>query len=87
MKLSRAWSGFLIAVGIWSWVIWPRFTLAILRDPRAFDDGVPTSFFWIHALLIITSLGIGTAVAVLGVKGWRAARAATPRNKRSKENA
>jgi hypothetical protein len=74
VKLTRGWSGFLIAVGVWSWLIWPRFALAIWRDPRSFDGGVPTSFLWVHALLITVSLAIGTAVAVLGVQGWRAAR-------------
>jgi hypothetical protein len=73
--LSRRWSVFLLAVGVWSWVIWPRFLLAIWRDERAWtpSGGAPTGFFWIHAVLIAVSLAIGTAVAVLGVRGWRAA--------------
>jgi hypothetical protein len=78
VKLSRGWSGFLIAVGVWSWLIWPRFALAIWRDPRSFADGVPTSFLWVHALLITVSLAIGTAVAMLGIQGWRKARADVP---------
>ncbi|HTJ38430.1 MAG TPA: hypothetical protein VL738_34790 [Dactylosporangium sp.] len=73
--LSRKWSAFLVAVGVWSWVIWPRFLLAIWRDDRAWaPGGAPTGFFWVHAVLIAVSLAIGTAVAVLGVRGWRAAR-------------
>lgn len=78
MILSRGWSTFLIAVGVWTWLIWPRFGLAIWRDPRAFADGVPTSFLWVHALLIVTSLLIGTAVGWLGIRGWRAARTSVP---------
>jgi hypothetical protein len=70
--LSRRWSAFLIAVGVWSWLIWPRFGLAIWDDERAFRDGSPTSFLWVHALLITASLVIGTVVGVLGVRGWRA---------------
>jgi hypothetical protein len=73
--LSRRWSGFLLAVGVWSWIIWPRFAAAIWADPRSFRAGTPTAFLWVHAVLIAVSLGIGTAVGWLGVRGWRAARA------------
>ncbi|GAA2505670.1 SCO4848 family membrane protein [Winogradskya humida] len=73
MVLSRRWSAFLVAVGVWSWLIWPRFGLAIWKDDRAFSDGTPTAFLWVHALLITASLIIGTVVGVLGVRGWRAA--------------
>lgn len=79
MRLSRGWSLFLIGVGVWTWLIWPRFALAIWDDPRAWStgvsgDGSPTSFLWVHALLIGASLAIGTTVAVLGVKAMLAAR-------------
>lgn len=62
-----------MAVGVWTWVIWPRFGLAIYQDDRAFDNGTPTAFLWVHALLIGASLIIGTIVGVLGVRAWRAA--------------
>ncbi|MEH0842907.1 hypothetical protein V6U81_11015 [Micromonospora sp. CPCC 205711] len=79
MVLSRGWSVFLVGVGVWTWVIWPRFALAIWNDRRAWaggavGEGVPTAFLWVHALLIAASLVIGTTVGVLGVRGWRAAR-------------
>lgn len=75
MVLSRGWSVFLIGVGVWTWVIWPRFLLAIWRDDRAWTaTGAPTGFFWIHAVLIAASLAIGTTVGVLGVRAWRAGR-------------
>lgn len=79
MQLSRRWAAFLVAVGVWTWVIWPRFGLAIWQDPRAWRGGVvgqgtPTSFLWVHALLIATSLLVGTVVGILGVRAWRAAR-------------
>ena len=61
-------------VGIWTWLIWPRFGVAIYNDERAFDGGTPTSFLWVHALLIGASLVIGTVVGVLGVRAWRAAK-------------
>ncbi|MBM7077332.1 SCO4848 family membrane protein [Micromonospora humida] len=79
MVLSRGWSLFLVGVGVWTWVIWPRFGLAIWNDTRAWSGdaagmGAPTGFLWIHALLIAASLAIGSTAGVLGVRGWRAAR-------------
>jgi hypothetical protein len=79
--LSRRWAAFLIAVGVWTWLIWPRFGLAIWNDKRAWSagavgQGTPTSFLWVHAILIAASLAIGSVVGVLGVRAWRAARRA-----------
>ncbi|MBB5868433.1 hypothetical protein F4553_001812 [Allocatelliglobosispora scoriae] len=79
MVLTRGWSLFLVGVGVWTWVIWPRFGVAIWDDPRAWVSGHPgegaaTSFLWVHALLIAASLVIGTTAGVLGVRGWLAAR-------------
>jgi hypothetical protein len=71
MVITRRWALFLIAVGVWTWVIWPRFGLAIYRDDRSFADGSPTSFLWVHAVLIAASLAIGSTVGVLGVLAWR----------------
>ena len=48
------------------------FAVAIWNDDRAFSGGTPTSFLWVHALLIGASLVIGTTAGVLGVRGWRA---------------
>lgn len=81
MVLSRRWAWFLVGVGVWSWIIWPRFAVAIWNDPRAWSagtvgQGAPTSFLWVHALLIAASMAIGTATAVLGIRGVRAARRA-----------
>ena len=75
MVISRKWALFLIGVGVWTWLIWPRFALAIWDDSRAFRDGTPTAFLWVHAVLIVASLTIGTAVGVLGIRAWRAGRA------------
>ena len=74
MVISRRWAVFLTVVGVWTWVIWPRFGLAIWKDDRSFADGRPTSFLVVHAVLIVASLALGTAVGVLGVKAWRASR-------------
>ena len=86
MVLSRRWAVFLILAGVWTWVIWPRFGVAIWDDPRAWSSGVsghgtPTSFLWIHAVLIAVSLVVGTAVGVLGVKTVR--RTASSENRQS----
>ncbi|MEW2445909.1 SCO4848 family membrane protein [Micromonospora marina] len=79
MVLSRGWSLFLVAVGVWTWAIWPRFAVAIWNDERAWSagavgEGSPTGFLWVHALLIAASLAIGTMVGVLGIRAYRAAR-------------
>jgi hypothetical protein len=71
MVITRRWAIFLTAVGVWTWVIWPRFGLAIYRDDRSFAGGRPTAFLVVHAVLIAASLVIGTTVGVLGVRAWR----------------
>jgi hypothetical protein len=71
--INKRWAAFLIAVGVWTWLIWPRFGAAIWNDDRSFADGTPTAFLWVHALLITASLVIGTTVGGLGVKAWRRA--------------
>jgi hypothetical protein len=76
MVITRRWAVFLTAVSVWTWLIWPRFALAIVQDDRAFAGGSPTSFFWVHVLLIAASLAIGTVVGVLGVRAWLATRRA-----------
>ena len=73
MLLTRRASWFLVLVGVWTWLIWPRFMRAIWADERSWDDGA-TSFFLVHAVLVSVSLALGTAVGVLGVRGVRGAR-------------
>ncbi|MBY8849838.1 SCO4848 family membrane protein [Saccharothrix longispora] len=73
MKLSRGMSWFLLAFGVWSWVIWPNFLRNIWKDPRSWDAG-PTAFFTVHLLLVVASLAFGTVIGVLGVRGVRAGR-------------
>lgn len=71
MVMSRRVSAFLLAVGLWTWAIWPNFLKNIWKDDRAFDDG-PTSFLLVHLVLVVVSLAIGTAVGWIGWRGWRA---------------
>jgi hypothetical protein len=74
MKLTKRWSWFLVAFGVWSWAIWPNFMRNIAKDDRAFDDGTPQAFFVVHLVLTLVSLAAGTAIGVLGIKGLRRAR-------------
>lgn len=76
--INKRWSAFLIAVGLWTWLIWPRFGVAIWNDERSFAAGSPTAFLWVHALLIGASLAIGTTVGVLGITAWRRSSASVP---------
>jgi hypothetical protein len=85
MVISRKWAFFLVGVGVWTWLIWPRFALAIFDDDRAFRNGTPTAFLWVHAVLIVASLTIGTVVGVLGIRAWRAGRSAIGRPAKAEE--
>jgi hypothetical protein len=71
--MTRRVSTFLLAVGVWTWLIWPNFLKNIWKDERSFDDG-PTSFLLVHLVLVVTSLVIGTAIGAIGWRGWRATR-------------
>ncbi|HEX3908841.1 MAG TPA: hypothetical protein VHW92_13035 [Mycobacteriales bacterium] len=73
MRLSRGWSVFLVAFGVWSWVIWPTFLKNIAQDPRSFTGDRPHAFFLVHLVLTVVSLALGTIIGWLGVKGWRRA--------------
>ncbi|MEU3605931.1 hypothetical protein AB0E83_10805 [Streptomyces sp. NPDC035033] len=78
MKLNRPTSWFLLAFGVWSWVIWITFARNLFKDASglAFDDaGDPTAYLWVHLALAITSFLLGTAVGVIGLKGVRAGTA------------
>lgn len=76
MKLSRPISWFLLAFGVWSWVIWVTFVNNLIKDSSglAFEDGRPTAYFWVHLLLAVVSLVLGTIVGVIGLRGVRALR-------------
>jgi ABC-type polysaccharide/polyol phosphate export permease len=71
--VSRRVAWFLVAFGVWSWIIWPTFLKNIWKDPRSWHDGM-TAFFTVHLLLTVVSLVLGTAIGVLGVRGLRFAR-------------
>ncbi|GGY71645.1 hypothetical protein GCM10010385_21890 [Streptomyces geysiriensis] len=76
MKLSRPVSWFLLAFGVWSWIIWITFVKNLIKDSSglAFEDGDPTAYFWVHLLLAVVSFVLGTVVGVIGLRGVRALR-------------
>ncbi|WP_329135704.1 hypothetical protein OG552_22575 [Streptomyces sp. NBC_01476] len=81
MKLSRRVSWFLVAFGVWSWIVWTTFVKNLWHDTSGLafhhgDHASPTAYFWIHLTLAIVSTVLGTAIGVLGVKGLRALRRA-----------
>lgn len=74
MKLSRPVSWFLLAFGVWSWVIWITFVKNLVADGSglAFEDGEPTGYFWVHLTLAVISFVLGTVVGFIGLRGVRA---------------
>ncbi|MER6384274.1 hypothetical protein [Streptomyces sp. NPDC001250] len=76
MKLSRPVSWFLLAFGVWSWVIWVTFVKNLVKDSSglAFDHGHPTAYFWVHLLLAVVSFVLGTVIGGIGLRGLRALR-------------
>ncbi|TCP49326.1 hypothetical protein EV191_109148 [Tamaricihabitans halophyticus] len=75
MILSRRASVFLLLFAVWSWVIWPNFLVNLWGGDRSWDAaGNPTTYFLVHALLAVVSLILGTAIGVLGWRGFAASR-------------
>ncbi|MCQ9183873.1 hypothetical protein KMT30_33500 [Streptomyces sp. IBSBF 2953] len=74
MTLSRRLSWFLLAFGVWSWIIWITFVKNLVKDGSglAFDDGRPTAYFWVHLTLAVVSFLLGTVVGAIGLRGLRA---------------
>jgi hypothetical protein len=71
--LTRRTAALLVLAGLWPLLIWPNFVRVVATDERAFDDG-PTAYLLVHLALAAVSMGIGVALVVLGVRGWRRAR-------------
>lgn len=58
-------------------MIWPTFLKNVSADPRSWQaGGGPTAFFTVHLVLTVVSLGLGSAIGVIGVRGLLAARKA-----------
>ncbi|WP_435172655.1 SCO4848 family membrane protein [Actinacidiphila sp. bgisy145] len=76
MKLSRRVSWFLVAFGVWSWIVWTTFVKNLWKDTSGLafhhgDHSHPTAYFWIHLALAITSTVLGTVIGVLGIRSLR----------------
>lgn len=73
--ISKFAATLLIAAGVFNIVIWPRFARAIVRDERAWSGeswaSSPTSFFWVHAVLITAAITFGIIVLVIGIQAFR----------------
>lgn len=78
-----AW--FLVAFGVWSWVIWPTFLKNIWADSRSWHGGA-TGFFLVHLVLTVVSLILGTAIAWIGVRALREHHKPTPLRHRLDES-
>ncbi|HVU61414.1 MAG TPA: hypothetical protein VHA79_14560 [Mycobacteriales bacterium] len=72
MLLTRRWSIFLVAFGVFSWVIWVTFIKNVADDPRSFTGHRPHAFFVVHLILSLVSIALGTVIGWLGWKGMRA---------------
>lgn len=71
--VSKRVAWFLVAFGVWSWIIWPTFLKNIWADKRSWNDGM-TAFFGVHLVLTIVSLVLGTIIGVLGIRALQASR-------------
>lgn len=74
MTLSRPVALFLLAFGVWSWLLWPNFARNIWLSDRSWMDGSPTSYLVVHLVIAAVSLILGTAIGVIGWRGYRASR-------------
>jgi hypothetical protein len=77
--ISKRIAWFLIAFGIWSWIIWPTFLKNIWADDRSWDHGM-TAFFGVHLALTVVSLTLGTIIGVLGIRALRSPPRSTTEN-------
>lgn len=73
--IGRFSAWLLVAAGVFNVAIWPRFFAAIVADERAWG-GVerwsgPTSFFWVHLVLIASAMTVGVTVLIIGVRAVR----------------
>lgn len=74
--MSRRVALFLVAFGVWSWIIWITFVKNLSASADSWKpDGSATPFFWVHLVLAIVSFVLGTIIGVIGWRGLRAKRA------------
>ena len=74
VTLSRRTALFLLAFGVWSWLLWPTFFRNIWASENSWQAGSPTPFLYVHFVIAAVSLVLGTAIGVLGWRAFRATR-------------
>ncbi|WP_406688748.1 hypothetical protein REH65_20755 [Saccharopolyspora sp. ID03-671] len=72
MTISRRVALFLLAFGVWSYLLWPTFMRNIWNSDHSWAQGSPTAYLIVHLVIAVVSLVLGT---IIGVLGWRAFRA------------
>ena len=77
MVISKRVAWFLVAFGVWSWIIWPTFLKNIWADHRSWHHGM-TAFFAVHLVLTVVSLTLGTIIGVLGIRALLKLRSGGP---------
>ncbi|MHA7155263.1 SCO4848 family membrane protein [Arthrobacter sp. TMN-50] len=69
MSLPTPLALILILAGAWTLIVWPPFLRRVFKDPRSKDEsGAPTRFLKVHFMLITTSMILGIATLVIGVR-------------------
>ncbi|THJ67830.1 hypothetical protein E8P82_03065 [Arthrobacter echini] len=69
MNLPTPLALILILSGAWSLVVWPPFLRRVLKDPRSRDEhGRSTRFRTVHIMLVSTSMILGAATLVIGIR-------------------
>ena len=73
--ISRGAAWFLVVAGVFNIVIWPRFAVAIVKDDRAWSgeawSSTPTSFLWVHVVLIVAAVLLAIGVLLVAAKALR----------------
>ncbi|WP_309072006.1 SCO4848 family membrane protein [Arthrobacter sp.] len=69
MDLPTPLSIVLIVAGIWTLIVWPPFLRRVFKDPRSRDEnGAATRFLKVHFMLVSTSMILGAATLVIGIR-------------------
>lgn len=66
--MNAALIALLLANAVFNIVVWPRFFTRVAKDPRARDEnGRPTRFLIVHAVLIGLALLLALASAIVAI--------------------
>lgn len=73
MKLQRKHAVLFLAIAVWNWLSYARFTKALIET----EEDRATSYYVAHSVLIVVNVVIGVVLAILGVKAWKGAKSST----------